>query len=190
MNQLLVRNVRLAENQVDILMADGQFVRIGAGRPGGPGAGRRANGGRGGRGKAGPATGGVGRPGGRAQWRAGMNQAVLALVQSQAAQDFGCGVLLNPCRLCEPSQKGLFSEWPHRHNQTCSPSKAKVAPAGVTILTGPFMRYGPLSCTVTVTTVSSSMMHTLPGDSHAGTPVATLCAPVSSNLLQFVAGVK
>ncbi|MHA3018427.1 Dihydroorotase [Cupriavidus necator] len=32
MNQLLVRNVRLAAgNQVDILIADGQFARIGAG---------------------------------------------------------------------------------------------------------------------------------------------------------------
>jgi hypothetical protein len=31
---------------------------------------------------------------------------------------FGCGVLENPTRLCEPSQKGLFSEWPHLQSQT------------------------------------------------------------------------
>src|SRR5215207_5478183 len=65
--------------------------------------------------------------------------------------------------LCEPSQNGLFFDWPQRQWATAGLSGAilNVLPEASTIVTGPSTRNGPLSRTLIVT----CDMHRVPGAS-------------------------
>src|SRR5689334_11385166 len=58
-------------------------------------------------------------------------------------------VSLNPEVLCEPSQKGLFAEWPQRQSDmVVRPARPKGAPCGSTISKSPSTRMEPLLLTV------------------------------------------
>src|SRR5271168_2178441 len=74
-----------------------------------------------------------------------------------AIQTFGLGggrsraetTSLKPEELCEPSQKGLFAEWPHRQRpMAVRPAKPKGLPWGSTISKSPSTRMEPLLFTV------------------------------------------
>ena len=52
-------------------------------------------------------------------------------------------------RWCAPSQNGLFSEWPQRHNEiTVRPARPNAAPVGSQISNSPSIRIEPLLLTV------------------------------------------
>src|SRR6266852_9689413 len=56
-----------------------------------------------------------------------------------------CTSLWKPILLCVPSQKGLFAEWPQRHNESAvRPARPKALPCGSRISKSPSMRSGPL----------------------------------------------
>src|SRR6267154_3139080 len=56
---------------------------------------------------------------------------------------------VKPTRLCEPSQKGLLAECPHRQRpMAVRPAKPKGAPVGSRISKSPSTRMGPLLLTV------------------------------------------
>src|SRR5579875_707500 len=54
-------------------------------------------------------------------------------------------VWAKPWRACEPSQKGLFSEWPQRHREIAVlPASPNDRPVGSQISNSPSIRKGPL----------------------------------------------
>ena len=58
-----------------------------------------------------------------------------------------------PTRLCDPSHIGLLPEWPQRHRNWRSPVASSL-PSSATTRTWPITTSGPLSRTVTVTSVA------------------------------------
>jgi hypothetical protein len=63
----------------------------------------------------------------------------------------------NPTFLWEPSQKGLFSECPHRHRpMVVRPARSKTPPSESTISKSPSIRIEPLLRTVTFVAAKGS----------------------------------
>lgn len=68
---------------------------------------------------------------------------------------------VKPLVLCVPSQNGLLSDPPHRHNTIFS-SMTNGDPSASTSVTGPFTRYGPLSRTLIETSCITSKAFAAP----------------------------
>jgi hypothetical protein len=69
----------------------------------------------------------------------------------------------NPTRLCDPSQNGRFSLWPHRHNEIAGlPVRSQCLPSASVNEIGPSTRSGPFGRTVIFTACSDiSATHSL-----------------------------
>jgi len=64
----------------------------------------------------------------------------------------------NPWRPWEPSQKGLFSEWPQRHRaMAVRPANPKAFPSISVMVNSPSMRIGPLLRMVTLAGIDSML---------------------------------